>query len=210
MANSATTEPFNICALDDDRTDEAPLFALLLRDIALAATLLGVALAADSWASSSDFVLAAGIAGVVGFAAAFGMYAPLHEWGHYLGAKLTGGRAPRNGLTRIFPMFHFDMDRSTCAQAAAVGIGGSAFTLLLALAIWTWPDGDSTGLLGMRLAMVYVMVSTAVIEWPIIIDTIRRGSGAAAWRAYLPKRSGRARLALVVGALATLAVYLLV
>ena len=107
-------------------------------------------------------------------------------------------------------MFHFDMDRSTCAQAAAVGIGGSVFTLLLALAIWIGLDGHSTGQLGMRLATVYVMASTVAIEWPIIFDTFRRGSGAEAWHAYLPKRGGRARLGLVVGALATLCVYLLV
>ena len=101
-------------------------------------------------------------------------------------------------------MFHFDMDRSTAMQAAAVGIGGNVVLVLVLIAgWWGFEDGSAVGA-GVRLVSVFFVASNAFIEWPIIFDTIRRGDGAAAWHDYLKVRSARLRLGTASGVLATL------
>ena len=63
----------------------------------------------------------------------------------------------------------------------------------------------------MMLSIAFSIGSNAVVEWPIIIDTIRRGSGSEAWHAYLPVRDRRIRLSVPCGlaAAAGAAVFLL-
>jgi len=106
-------------------------------------------------------------------------------------------------------MFTFDMDRSTTTQAVAVGVGGNVVLLLAPLVIWSAFGAGSAVAKGMLVSCAYLIGSNALIEWPVIADTIRRGSGAEAWHAYLPNRDKRLRASVPAGIVADIAVLLL-
>jgi len=89
-----------------------------------------------------------------------------HEWGHWLGAVLTGGLVhPPRRLVSFF-LFFFDTGRSTRRQFLAMSYGGYAATLaaLVALAAWANPATMSG-----RTALVLAglgMAITAALEIP--------------------------------------------
>ena len=118
-------EPYNICELPYSEEAEAPLLLALIRDVAIAAAPLGFALWIDTWAQASSLSAAPVIGAIGAFLGMFLALLPVHEWGHYAGAKLTGAIAPRNPISKVFPMFHFDIERNTDAQFIATGLGGN-------------------------------------------------------------------------------------
>ena len=202
---SADAAVYNIAQVPEGKTDESSFLLALLRDLSIGAVGVGGVLGAYAWSEASSFAYAWPIGALLGALGTLIASSVLHEWGHYLGAKFTGGHAPRNGLAQVFPMFHFDMDNSSALQAAAVGIGGNVVLVLVLLAGWiVFEDGSAAGA-GVRLVSVFFVASNAFFEWPIIFDTLRRGDGAAAWHAYLKVRPFRLRLGTISGIVATVA-----
>ena len=157
----------------------------MLRDALLLAVFAGIAILVDGWLQSG---WTAYIAGAVGFVAGFQGNGLCHEWGHYLGARLAGARAPRNRLGSVFPLFHFDIDSNSHGQFMAMSVGGNLLQWLFAIALLLALDSDSAGRLGLQCGALGFAILSSLTELPIIADALRRGDGRAAWQAYLPQR----------------------
>jgi hypothetical protein len=108
----------------------------------------------------------------------------LHEWGHLLGARLSGGTAvPARSLRSIF-LFAFDVEHSTARQFLAMSYGGYAASILglgavIALASLDRLSGQvALGFTGFGLLV------TAVLEIPTTIRVLR-GDDLPAGFAYV-------------------------
>ena len=112
-------------------------------------------------------VLAGLSTGVVAFAG--------HEWGHALGAKLSGATIYfADRVTSLF-LFFFDTAASTKNQFIAMSFGGyiaSALAAVLALALL--PRDQLAGQIGLAIVGLGV-VATSIAEVPTTIRVARGG-----------------------------------
>jgi hypothetical protein len=148
------------------RTDTKAFRRFLARDLVLVGAAIGTvcwdARLLDAHATNR-LALAVGVAAGVLFALASFL---AHEWGHWLGAVLTGGIVhPPKALTSFF-LFFFDTGKSTRRQFLAMSYGGYLATLgaLGLLAAWVRSDTPS-GRTALLLAGVGMTI-TAALEIP--------------------------------------------
>lgn len=132
----ATADTLPASELPADRT---PLAKLARRDGAIALAALSLWAAADLWQASSGLALAWWLAVLDGAAVGFGLGLLAHEWGHFAGARWGGGIAPTADYVPLFPIFHFDNERSDPGAFRAMGVAGNAahwgVALVLALGL---------------------------------------------------------------------------
>jgi hypothetical protein len=144
----------------------------LVRDLAL------TGVAALTWVADRKLRARGGIGpGAVGVAA--GIAAPalaflLHEWGHLVGAKASGGVAnPAASLASAF-LFHFDCEQSTRTQFLAMSAGGYVASAVGLAAILSGTPPTLSGIVARRLAAVGVLVTVA-LEVPTTVRVILGG-----------------------------------
>ena len=107
----------------------------------------------------------------------------LHEWGHLLGAVVSGSRVhlPSGPLSSPF-LFRFDVSRNTSRQFCSMSLGGFAASLIvLALMFWLLPSGLLASHITLGLAGLGVL-ATLWFEWPVFWRVWQGGplpSGAA-------------------------------
>lgn len=199
--------PYNICEINED-IREAPLLLALLRDLGIVLVSLTCGLSGIAWLNNAQFSGAALLSCLLGFAAVAVASLPLHEWGHYLGARQSGAYAPRNPITKVFPMFHFDIEGNSSRQFVYNGLGGNIAYLLFAAALWFALADSTPGHIAMQWTAIYLVIGSALQEGPIIVNTIRSGSAVDTWNAYLPKRGKIGRINLVISTTITLLLFL--
>ena len=116
---------------DAPPADATPVAKLARRDAAIALAALSLFAAADAWHGATGLFFAALLACVDGALVGAGLGLLSHEWGHFAGARWSGGIAPTRDLAKIFPIFDFDMQHSGAASFRAMSWGGN-------LAHWSW------------------------------------------------------------------------
>ncbi len=171
--------------------------------VLVALTLYG---AADWWANQSGMVLAHIVALGNAFVAGSVISSLVHEWGHLLGARLSGAKSPvAPKPIRFYFMFNFDMTNNSVKQFTWMSLGGIVanwvlvVVLLLLVPIDTW-----AGALLIATALGKA-VNVAVFEVPIVLRTQESGEADEELQAQL-KDPGLQRIpGLIVGALAWLA-----
>ena len=85
--------------------------------------------ATDSWQHLTGWPLATVLASIMGLLAGFSTTTVLHEWFHWLGARLSGGTytiPPQPGLF----VYDWDFDKSDVKQFFTMSIGGNIGGLL--------------------------------------------------------------------------------
>ena len=102
---------------------EPELLGMLLRDAAVVFAGLALWGGADAWATTSG--LAVALVTSVGSALIAGwiIASLMHEWGHYLGAKLSRSKAPRikaPGL--LFFRYNFDLVNNSLGQFTSMSV----------------------------------------------------------------------------------------
>ena len=148
--------------------DEASIWVVALRDIALASALLTLFGAADTWARTSYLGIAKWVSVIDGLLVGAVFSALLHEWGHFLGARLGGGHSPLKPIGALPQVFDFDYKHNDARSFQWMSLGGSignwGAVLLLAWAIPVVEAGPAalvSGALGFS-------VFTAFVEWPVL------------------------------------------
>jgi len=195
---SVNTPSYNICSVAEGAEDGAAIPLLLVRDLVLVAGLLGVALVVDAWLGGFESVWIAAISALVGFPAGVKANAVFHEWGHFIGVRMSGGHAPTNSLSQLFPMFHFDMSTNTHRQFMAMSYGGTLtewlFPIGLLFAVGTETIGHSALITGAFSGGILAIL----IEGPVMFDAIR-SSGAEAWSRHMSIRGERIKRTKLLG-----------
>jgi len=129
----------------------------------------------EGLAAGATAVAAGVLAALCGFVA--------HEWGHFLGAALSGSDVRTPGSAFSLFLFHFDPETNRRAQFIAMSSGGFlASAAMVALLVSVLPLEALSG----RVAMALVaagFVATLVLEIPPFVRVLRGGPiprGAAA------------------------------
>ena len=150
MSGSATAHP--------------TLVGWLLRDVILTAAIIGSLWGLHLWHSGSGSLLAAVPAAVLGFIGAYVLCYVFHEWGHLIGARLSGAHMPllpyRGALIGLF-----DPRTQSRKQFLWLSWGGVIGYLLVAMSTLLVHFSGSLGLAGAGFAvggLAFVVQSLSV------------------------------------------------
>ena len=157
------------------RDQEPPLLGMLLRDATLVFAALAIWGGAEAWAISSGLALALVTAVATALIAGWVIASLLHEWGHYLGAKLARSEAPRINMPDIlFFRYNFDLEKNSLAQFTSMSIAGNIAhwgVFVAALLMLPMSTLAQTAFISATLAFA---IYGSIVEWPIIARTLLR------------------------------------
>lgn len=167
----------------DQVTQEAPtaqdrepaLLGMLLRDATLMFAALAIWGGADAWAISSGLALALVTAVATALIAGWVIASLLHEWGHYLGAKLARSKAQRINMPGLLSLrYTFDLEKNSLGQFTAMGVAGNIAhwgVFVAALLLLPMSTLAQTAFVSATLAFA---IFGSIVEWPIIARTLLR------------------------------------
>lgn len=179
-------------------SDESSLALVALRDVAAFAVLLSLFGAADTWARTTGLVLAQCVVVLDGLLIGATSAALLHEWGHFLGARLGGGHSPIKPIASFPQVFDFDYKNNDAKSFRWMSVGGSVgnwgAVLLFGVALPLGSIGPDALVSG----AVAFSVFTSCVEFPVIRKAARGMPGLQALRTipkdfatrYLPQALG--------------------
>jgi hypothetical protein len=148
--------------------DEAKLSLVLLRHVALLAGLLSIFAAAEAWSSVSGLAFASVLSTVDGLLVGAAVAALLHEWGHFLGARLAGGHSPLKPVDGFFPVFDFDYQNNDSRAFDWMSIGGNAGDIAVVLLFFFALPLVTPGTTALVAGAFGFAVFAAAIEFPVI------------------------------------------
>ena len=166
--------------------DEARLSLAILRDVALASVFLSLFAAAESWATVSRLALATSLAVVDGLLVGIATAALVHEWGHFIGARLGGGHAPLKPLTKFPPLYDFDYERNDARSFLWMSYGGNIAHALLVVTYLMLIPTRSMGTAALVAGAFGFSVFSSLVEFPVIRQAQRGVPGLEAL-AVIPK-----------------------
>tara|TARA_B100001093_G_scaffold419005_1_gene410431 strand:+ start:90 stop:674 length:585 start_codon:yes stop_codon:yes gene_type:complete len=160
--------------------------------------------ASDFWAAESELILALTLALINSIVAGTIVASILHEWGHFLGAKLSGSNAPLLEKTFSFFFFNFKDEGNTKGQFLKMSLGGPianwslvvAFFFLLPLETWSQVLFLAT--------LLSIAVSVSIFEVPVMLR-IREGEPSVIIQKRLEEAGSSPRnIGILAGALGAL------
>ena len=160
--------------------DEARLSLAILRDVALASVFLSLFAAAESWATVSRLALATSLAVVDGLLVGIATAALVHEWGHFIGARLGGGHAPLKPLTKFPPLYDFDYERNDARSFLWMSYGGNIAHALLVVTYLMLIPTRSMGTAALVAGAFGFSVFSSLVEFPVIRQAQRGVPGLEA------------------------------
>lgn len=160
--------------------DEAKLSLVILRDLAIVAALLSLFAAAETWALVSGLGLASLLSVVDGLLVGAATAAVLHEWGHFAGARLSGGHAPLKPIGGFFPIFDFDYENNQARAFDWMSIGGNAGDIGVVLLFWFALSQSGSGFSPGAAALIAGAFGFAVFAGAIEFPVIRKARGGMA------------------------------
>lgn len=128
---------------------------------------LGLFAAADSWSLLSGLGLADLLAVVTGALAGLVTTTLIHEWFHFLGAQLSGGRFGIPEKSGLF-VYDWDFQRNDTAQFFLMSVAGSVGGALSLLLVWYALPPVTAGRAAVFAGAIAGFVFGAVIEWPVL------------------------------------------
>lgn len=166
--------------------DESRLALVILRDVAVAAVLLSLFAAAESWATVSRLALASLLSVVDGLLVGIGTGALVHEWGHFIGARLGGGHAPLKPVKQFLPLYDFDYANNDSRSFLWMSYGGNIAHVALVLFYLMLVPTRSMGTAALVAGSIGFAVFSSLVEIPVIRQARRGVSGLEAL-AVIPK-----------------------
>jgi hypothetical protein len=148
--------------------DATPVSKLALRDAGLALVALTLWGAADTWFAATGLFLAGLVSVLNGIVAGIALASLAHEWGHFAGARFSGGIAPTTKLTSFFPLFHLDMEKSDPAAFRAMSVGGNVAHWLAVIVLMALVPLDGPGRVALVSAVFGFAIFASTTEFPII------------------------------------------
>lgn len=173
--------------------DASAIATVALRDIALAVALLSLWAGADAWYLASGTGLGAMLGAIGGLLIGAAVTALAHEWGHFAGARLSGGTAPVSPVKGFLPLFVFDFERSREEHFRAMSVGGNVAHWLVALGWFALLPGATPGQIALQCGGVGFAIFASTVEVPVIRRAFAGMPGAEALRGISPdtlRRSG--------------------
>lgn len=166
--------------------DEARLPLVILRDVALVAVFLSLFAGAESWSTISRLKLAKILSVVDGLLVGVAIAALVHEWGHFIGARLGGGHAPLKPISGFLPLYEFDYARNDARSFLWMSYGGNFAHALVVVVLWMLVPTRSMGPAALVAGAFGFAVFSSLVEIPVI-QQARRGVPALEALGSIPK-----------------------
>ena len=161
------TAEFHAGAMEE-AADAAPVLKLAQRDGAIALAALSLWAAAESLHAVTGLAIAALLSVLDGVVVGYVVTKLAHEWGHFAGARWSGGIAPTKPISSFFPIFTLDMERSDDRAFRAMGIGGNiGHWLSVSILAASFPL-DTPGRVALLCGGISFAVSASATEFPVI------------------------------------------
>lgn len=129
--------------------------------------------AADSWNTVTGLGIASLLCIITAALAGITIATLVHEWFHYLGARIAGAQFDIPARQGLF-VYDWDFTSNSVRQFLIMSIAGSVGGFLAVILLWNAVPADSWGRAVLRGAAVASIIYAAFIEWPVI-RRIRRG-----------------------------------
>ena len=188
-------------------SDATSLWVVALRDVAILAAGFSLFAAADAWHTMTGTFLSAALVLVDGLLVGVLLTAWVHEWGHFIGARISGGSAPLRPAMGFLPLFDFDYPNNTHQQFQAMSIGGNVAHWSVVLLLLAGLPLTSVGQVAITSSAFGFAIFASSIEFPVIRHVSKGLSGMEAL-AKIPKdfirRNGSYGLIAALAALAVL------
>ncbi len=185
--------------------DATPVRKLGQRDGAIALAALSLWAAADAWHATTGLQLAALLSVFDGVVVGIVLALMAHEWGHFAGARFSGGIAPTRPLTSFFPIFALDLQRSSDRAFRAMSLGGNLGHWLVVLLLGIFVPLDAAGRIALLAGAFGFAVAASWTELPIIRRAYSGASPAESFRGLTGRVLRRNRW---IGAAAGLVLFL--
>ena len=166
--------------------DEASLWMVVLRDVAIASGLLSIFGAAETWASVSGLAFPALLSTINGFIVGTATCALAHEWGHFAGARLGGGHAPLKPIRGFLPLFDFDYKNNDKRAYNWMGFGGNIAHVIVPIVYFIALPIGSPGIAALIAGATGFAVFSGIIEIPVIRKSLA-GMGSLESLGTIPK-----------------------
>jgi len=134
---------------------------------------------ADAWQSLSGVALAGLYAMVTGVLAGAALSVTTHEWFHYLGARLAGGRYTRVTQPGLF-VYNWDFNANNTRQFLLMSVAGSVGSVAALWLIAATLPADTSGRIAVQAAAWGNLAFAASIEWPVLARVCRGDAPLAA------------------------------
>ena len=154
-------------SLPDDRARGLQLASLAGTHALVLLVAFSLFAAADSWRLLSGLGMASALALATGALAGITTTTLIHEWFHYLGARLSGGAY---GIPRKKGLFVYDWNfaQNNTDQFFFMSIAGSVGGALSLVLLWLPLPADTLGRAAVHGGAVAGFVFAAVVEWPVL------------------------------------------
>lgn len=141
---------------------------------------------ADAWQAVSEVALAALYAVITGLLAGALLSISVHEWFHFLGARLAGGRYTRVLKPGLF-VYNWDFQANDNRQFLLMSVAGSVGSIAALWLIAATLPADTGGRIAMQAAAWGNLVFATTLEWPVI-NRVRRGAAPLAALGTIDRR----------------------
>lgn len=128
---------------------------------------MGLLAAADSWHMLSGLALAGLLAAVSGIIAGVVTANLVHEWGHYLGARRSGGAFVIPDSLGLF-VYDWQFERNSVSQFLTMSRAGTLGGIVALLLVWWLLPFDTLARAGVFAGAAGSFVFAARIEWPVL------------------------------------------
>ena len=123
----------------------------------------------DYWAAESELILALGLALINSVVAGTIIASILHEWGHFLGARLSGSNSPLLEKTFSFFFFNFKDEGNTKSQFLQMSLGGPLANWSLVIGVFLLLPLETWSQILLIATMLSIAVSVSIFEVPIML-----------------------------------------
>ena len=178
--------------------DAAPMALVAARDIGFAVALLSLFGGADAWRIATGTFFASTVSTLAGLVTGFGVGFLAHEWGHFVGARISGATSPLRPASSLGFIFDFDLQGSSRHQFDTMSIGGNVGHFSVVLLFLLALPLETPGQVALLAGAIGNAVFASSVEFPVIAKS-RSGMAPADALGTIPrdflKRSGSAGLA---------------
>ena len=159
----------------NQNVEEPRLFSLLTRDAMIVFAALTLWAASDAWFQVTGLWAAELLSAADGIFVGYIVASVFHEWGHYLGARISGAQTTRSlpkNLTNLF-RFSFDFGSNSATQFHSMSFGGWVGHWSVLLLIFAILPMDTLG----RAALVSSLFGFAIFATFIETGVLRKTFG---------------------------------
>ena len=111
---------------------------------------------------------------LTGIVAGFVTVNMVHEWSHYLGALSTGARYSVAQRASLF-IFDWDFEANSLAKFYVMSVAGTVGGAFAVLVLFSAVTPDNPGRAALLAGAVGTFALGSLIEWPVLVRTLRSG-----------------------------------